>query len=169
MGILTSFNTIWHIFILTLGRHPSFPWKTKFNTNFQFMFFRIFQWTLCYPKHCVILNIMLSQIFPRGPLKIWVGIKKKIIYFLLLFDSTWYTIYYIVYYILDIVYYILYIVFYTILYLPSIVEYSIVAMKSRLVEPTLYNSLYPSSLTMIMGQYFSSKLFFQISHWTWMC
>jgi hypothetical protein len=36
------------------------------------------------------------------------------------------------------------IVFYTILYLPSIVEHSIVVMKSRLVEPTVYfYTLYP--------------------------
>jgi hypothetical protein len=56
-------------------------------------------------------------------------------------------------------YYIWNIVFYTILYLPSIVEHSIVAMKSKLVEPTLYfYTLYPLFLNNDYGTIFSFKL-----------
>jgi hypothetical protein len=64
------------------------------------MFFGIFQWTLCYPKHCVILNIMLSQIFPVDfhvdPLKFELALEYDFNFFLL-FDHILYIIYNILY------------------------------------------------------------------------
>jgi hypothetical protein len=65
------------------------------------MFFGIFQWTLCYPKHCLILNIMLSQIFPVDfhvdPLKSELALEYDLFIYLHLFDRTWYIVYYIYY------------------------------------------------------------------------
>jgi hypothetical protein len=79
------------------------------------MFFGIFQWTLCYPKHCVILHIILSQIFPMDfhvdPLKSALALEYDLFIYLHLFDHIWYTIQYIVYSIVNIVYNIQHIIY----------------------------------------------------------